>query len=100
MNTIITKYDDTKEYPRGHCVYMMLCADGSLYTGWTTDFAARIISHNSGKGAKYTRSRLPVIPVYLEYVEDRSEGLHREAQIKKLTREDKESLISSDRNQL
>lgn len=100
MNKIISRYDDTKRYDAGDCVYMMLCSDGSLYTGWTTDFEARIRAHNSGHGAKYTRSRLPVTPVYLEYVSGRSEGLAREAAIKKLSRVAKERLIESACNRL
>ena len=47
-------------------VYLLRCGDGMLYCGWTTDLAARIRAHNSGKGAKYTRSRLPAEPVYYE----------------------------------
>lgn len=75
-------------------VYMLECADGSLYTGWTTDLEDRVRMHNSGSGAKYTRSRLPVKLVYFEEVEDRSAALKREAAIKKLTRRKKELLIS------
>lgn len=76
-------------------VYILECGDGSLYTGWTTDIDDRIKTHNSGQGAKYTRSRLPVKLVYLEEVEDRSAALKREAAIKKLTREKKLKLINS-----
>lgn len=72
---------------------MVECADGSLYTGWTTDLEERIKTHNSGQGAKYTRSRLPVKLVYFEEAEDRSAALKREAAIKKLTRSKKELLI-------
>jgi putative endonuclease len=76
-------------------VYILECGDGSLYTGWTTDIDDRIKTHNSGQGAKYTRSRLPVKLVYFEEVEDRSAALKREAAIKKLTREKKLKLINS-----
>ena len=93
-------HDKTKEYPKGNCVYILRCCDGSLYTGWTTDFTNRVKTHNAGKGAKYTHSRLPVVPVYLEYVDNRSEGLKREAAIKKLTREKKLQLIDSESNEL
>ena len=88
------------DFPAGHCVYMLLCADGTYYTGWTTDFNQRLATHNSGKGAKYTRSRLPAEPVYLEYVHDRSAGLKREAAIKKLTHIKKRQLITSKENYL
>ena len=55
-------------------VYLLRCADGSLYCGWTTDPDARAAAHNSGRGAKYTRSRLPVSIVYLEAYENRHEA--------------------------
>ena len=79
-------------------VYIVECADGSLYTGWTTNVEERVKTHNSGEGAKYTRSRLPVKLVYFEELEDRSAALKREAAIKKLTRREKELLISQNRN--
>lgn len=82
------------------CVYMLRCGDGSLYTGWTNDFAQRLAAHSSGKGGKYTRSRLPVEPVYLEYVEDKSAALKREAAIKKKRPEAKRALIDSESNML
>ena len=75
-------------------VYILECGDGSLYTGWTTDIEDRVRTHNSGLGAKYTRSRLPVKLVYFEEVENRSAALKREAAIKKLTREKKMLLIN------
>ena len=78
-------------------VYIVECSDGSLYTGWTTDVDERIKTHNSGSGAKYTRSRLPVKLVYSEELEDRSAALKREAAIKKMTREKKELLIKQGR---
>ena len=74
-------------------VYILECRDGTYYTGWTTDVEARVKTHNSGTGAKYTRSRLPVKLVYFEQVEDRSAALKREAAIKKLSRLKKEKLI-------
>ena len=70
-------------------VYILRCADDSLYTGWTNDLTARIKTHNNGRGAKYTRSRRPVTLVYTEPCATKSEALHREAEIKKLTREQK-----------
>lgn len=76
-------------------IYIVQCKDGNLYTGWTTDLEKRIKTHNQGKGAKYTRGRLPVILVYSEKIEDKGEALSREAAIKKLSREKKLALISS-----
>lgn len=70
-------------------VYILICADGTLYTGITTDVNKRIQTHNKGKGAKYTRCRLPVkLGVYFE-AEDRSSASKEEYRIKQLTREQK-----------
>ena len=76
-------------------VYMLRCADGSFYTGFTTDPVRRTAVHNSGKGAKCTRARLPVTLVYTESFPDKSAALKREAALKKLTHGQKQSLISS-----
>ena len=76
-------------------VYLLRCSDGSLYCGWTTDLEHRVKVHNEGKGAKYTRSRLPVELVYSEAYEDRTAALSREWHIKRLTREEKLQLIAS-----
>lgn len=81
------------EFMEKSYVYIVECADGSLYTGWTTRPLYRIAVHNEGKGAKYTRGRRPVTLVYLECLEDRSSGLIREAQIKKLKTVQKRALI-------
>lgn len=75
-------------------VYMLRCADGTLYTGYTDDPERRARVHNAGKGAKYTRSRLPVELVYRETLEDKSAALRREREIKRLTREQKLALIA------
>ena len=77
------------------CVYILECADGSLYTGWTNDIENRLSAHNRGMGAKYTRGRGPVKLVYIEYLPDRSSALRREAAIKKLSRDKKHLLIAS-----
>ena len=74
-------------------VYLLRCADGTLYCGWTTDMEARLKAHNAGKGAKYTRSRRPVALVYTEEYEDRHEALSREWHIKRMTRAEKERLL-------
>lgn len=73
---------------------MVRCSDGSLYTGYTNDIENRIKTHNLGKGAKYTRGRLPVELVYTEEYETKEEAMSREWHIKRLTREEKEKLIT------
>ena len=79
---------ETKAY-----MYVLECADGSLYTGYTTDVEKRLKTHNAGKGAKYTKSRRPVILVYYEEYGTKSEALRREAAIKKLSRQEKLRMI-------
>lgn len=76
------------------CVYILLCRDGTLYTGWTNNLAQRLDRHNSGRGAKYTRARRPVELVYVEYLEDKSSALKREYQIKQMTRVQKDELLA------
>ena len=76
-------------------VYMVRCAGGQLYTGWTNDPSARLKAHQSGRGAKYTRSRLPVELVYREPAADRSAALRREAAIKAMTRAEKLALLAA-----
>ena len=76
-------------------VYILRCADNTLYPGSTTDVARRAAVHHSGRGAKYTRSRRPVKVVYWEPCPDRSAALRREAAIKRLSRAEKEALISA-----
>lgn len=74
-------------------VYLLRCADGTLYTGYTDDPVRRTKIHNAGKGAKYTRARLPVELVYQEACADKSAALRREYEIKRLTRVQKLKLI-------
>jgi len=74
-------------------VYILRCSDNTLYTGWTTDLNRRLKCHNSGKGAKYTRCRLPVKIVYYENLPDKSSALKRECEIKKLSRAKKLLLV-------
>lgn len=74
-------------------VYILRCADGTLYTGITDDVERRVAVHNSGKGAKYTRGRGPVEPVYREQCPDKPSALRREAAIKRLRRAEKLGLI-------
>lgn len=77
----------------GFYCYILECADGTYYTGWTTDPDRRERQHNTGKGAHYTKTRRPVKLVYLESQPDRSTAQKREIKIKKLTRARKEALI-------
>ena len=74
-------------------VYLLRCGDGSLYTGSTNDVSRRLAAHQRGKGAKYTRSRLPVELVYQEEAPDQSAALRREAAIKRMTRQQKLKLL-------
>ena len=74
-------------------VYILRCSDESLYTGWTNSLEKRIKALNSGKGAKYTKARLPVELVYFEEYEDKIEAMKREYEIKQLTRVKKLKLI-------
>lgn len=78
-----------------HYTYILECADGSLYTGYTPDLEKRVETHNAGKGAKYTRGRRPVKLVYSEEYDTKEEAMRREYQIKHLKREEKLALISS-----
>lgn len=73
--------------------YILKCGDGSLYTGWTNNLERRIKSHNAGKGAKYTKSRLPVELVYCESFGSKKEAMQREREIKRLSRKDKLKLF-------
>ena len=75
--------------------YMVKCSDGTLYTGWTTDLEHRVKAHNDGEGAKYTRSRRPVVLVYYEEYTTKAEAMKREYSIKQLTRKQKEKLIEN-----
>ena len=77
-------------------VYILRCADGTLYTGWTTDPAARLAVHNGkGKGgAKYTRARRPCALVYTERLPDKQAAMRRECEIKSFTRAEKEALCA------
>ena len=78
-------------------VYIVRCADDSLYTGCTNDLVRRVSAHNAGKGARYTRSRRPVKVVWSVRVKDKSAALSREAKIKQLTRAEKLALVGKKR---
>lgn len=73
--------------------YIVECSDTSLYTGWTTNLEKRLLMHNQGKGAKYTRSRLPVRLVYYEEFDSKEAAMSREYAIKHLSRAGKRKLI-------
>ena len=75
--------------------YIVKCSDNTLYTGWTNNLEKRIKSHNAGKGAKYTKSRLPVTLVYYETFQTKEEAMRREWEIKHLTRNKKLQLLTS-----
>ena len=77
-----------------HFVYVIECADGSLYTGYTTDVERRVAEHDTGDGAKYTRGRTPVELVHVESYTSRSAAMRREHEVKQLTRYEKERLVS------
>ena len=74
--------------------YMVRCSDGSLYTGWTVNLEMRVVAHNSGKGAKYTKSRRPVTLAYYEVFENRQDAMRREYAIKQLPKKEKERLAA------
>lgn len=79
----------------GWCVYLLRCRDGSLYAGATNDLAARLARHAAGRGARYTRSRLPVALAWFQPVRGRSAALRREAALKRLTRAEKLALVGA-----
>ena len=74
--------------------YILKCADDSFYIGWTNDLPRRLAAHNAGKGARYTRGRGPVQPVYWEGFAEYRDAQRREWQLKQLSRKEKESLVS------
>jgi putative endonuclease len=79
--------------PRGYYCYIVECADGTYYTGWTVDPEKRLAVHNTGRGARYTRMRGPVRLVYVEELPDRKSAMKREIEIKRMGRDGKSKLI-------
>ena len=73
--------------------YILRCADGTLYTGWTNDLEQRVAAHHTGKGAKYTKARRPVELVYFEEFETKEQAMKREYAIKQMARKDKLELV-------
>ena len=84
---------ETKAY-----MYVLECADGTLYTGYSTDVQKRLAVHNTGKGAKYTRARLPVKLLYQEEYPDKSSAMSAEALFKQKTRQEKLAYIEAQKN--
>ncbi|MBB6623502.1 GIY-YIG nuclease family protein [Clostridium gasigenes] len=76
-----------------NCVYILKCSDDTLYTGWTNDLDKRFKVHSQGKGAKYTKGRLPVELVYFEEFDNKIEAMKREYEVKQLSRKEKQKLI-------
>ncbi|MBP2032344.1 putative endonuclease [Clostridium algifaecis] len=81
-----------------HYVYILRCNDNTFYTGYTNNLNKRIQTHNAGKGAKYTRGRLPVKLVYFEEYSSKIQAMQREYAIKQLTKENKLKIIQSNKN--
>jgi putative endonuclease len=79
-----------------HYVYVLECADGTYYTGYTTDPMRRVAEHEAGEGAKYTRGRTPVELVHLEEFDSQSAAMSREYAFKQLSRADKRRVVTSD----
>lgn len=77
-----------------HYLYVVECADGSLYTGYAVDVPARIASHNAGKGAKYTRARRPVKLLAQARFESKSRAMSAEYRFKRLSRDQKDALLA------
>ncbi len=78
-----------------HCVYILECKDGSLYTGYTNDLKRRLKMHEEGKGAKYTRGRGPFQLMYCEFFETKQEAMQTEYRIKQLKRKEKEAIVNT-----
>ncbi|MBS7345282.1 MAG: GIY-YIG nuclease family protein [Caryophanon sp.] len=76
-----------------HAFYVLECADGSFYAGYTNNVERRTATHNAGKGAKYTKARLPVTVIHVEYFDTKQEAMRREYAFKQLTRKQKEQVI-------
>jgi putative endonuclease len=75
-------------------VYILRCADGTLYTGWTTDVERRLSRHRAGTASRYTASRLPVELAFSRALEDRRAAMREEARIKRLSRAEKLDLLA------
>ena len=87
--------ETNKQEPQRNYTYIVKCSDETLYTGWTNNLKKRLEVHNSGKGAKYTKTRRPVELVYFEEYDTKQEAMKREYAIKQLSRQKKLALIHS-----
>lgn len=83
------------EISNNHLMYVLECADGTYYTGYTNNLAKRIAVHNKGKGAKYTRARRPVRCIYYEAFENKHDAMSAEYHFKQLTRQQKIDYIAT-----
>lgn len=81
---------------KANYTYLLRCADGSFYCGWTNDLVKRLAAHNAGTGGRYTRTRRPVELAWYTVSETRQQAMHLEAQIKQLRRSQKEALVSGE----
>ena len=87
--------EEKKETIQKNYTYILNCSDGTLYTGWTNDLTKRLKAHNDGRGARYTKTRRPVVLAYYESFSSKEEAMRREYEIKHLTRKEKEKLIEN-----
>ncbi|MBQ9227755.1 MAG: GIY-YIG nuclease family protein [Eubacterium sp.] len=87
-----------KANEQNNYTYILKCADGSFYCGWTNQLEKRLKAHNAGTGAKYTRTRRPVELIYYETFVTKQEAMSREYHIKRMTRKEKEALVSHQKN--
>lgn len=85
------------KFHKKHYTYIVECADGTYYTGYTTDIGRRVKEHNQGIGAKYTRGRRPVTLLYYEEYSSKSKAMKREYEIKELKKSEKEKLIYTEK---
>lgn len=96
MHTVAVRAREKPRRPAWY-FYLLRCADGSLYAGCTNDLARRVARHAQGRGARYTRSRLPVVLVWSARARDRSAALRGEARLRLLRREEKLALAAGTR---
>lgn len=89
-----TFWQQRKEVKQLNYTYILECKDGTYYTGWTNNLDKRLKDHNKGKGAKYTKARLPVSLIYYEEFQTKEEAMSREYAIKRMTRSEKNKLVS------
>lgn len=89
------KEEPEKQESKKHYAYMVRCSDNSIYSGYTTDPYRREKVHNTGKGAKYTRTRLPVKLVYFEEFDNKIDAMKREYAFKQYTHKEKEDIIKN-----